>query len=272
MGLIRLLERIVILIKFYGKAQTLHHIHSPFLYQFIEHCFDRKRLYYDFIKISQAYYRMSANYNIIPGGNYERMHRQAGLSISELHQRASAPLDQCETLYRIVQYAKPKHILELGSCLGLSGLSMKLAAPNAKLSTIEGSKFLAEECSRLFYDFGLYNSNCIHAHIEDFLKKPILPPAELVYLDASHTYHHSIDFIHSLLTHHTTADAIVLMDDIHWSADMYKAWNEIILWPSVQCSLETHRMGILFKSRALTPGRHTWIAMKYKPWNLGAFH
>ncbi len=272
MELMQPFERIVTGLRFYAQAQTLHHIHAPYLFRFIEFCFDKKRLYYDFIKISNAHYKLAINAELIPDSPFARRHRQYGRTVSELHKRASANVELCELLYRIAQFTKPQHILELGSCLGVSGLSLKLGAPQASMVSIEGNSFLSGESEKLFSEYGLSRVHCMHCTVEDYLEGPELPLADLVYVDASHTYDQTKAYVHKLLAHGTRPEALIILDDIHWSSGMYRAWNEIIRWPEVQCSLETCRLGLLFTSRTLTPGAFTWIARAYKPWNIGLFH
>ena len=42
------------------------------------------------------------------------------------------------------------------------------------------------------------------------------------------------------------------MDDINWSDDMNKAWNDIIKDESVTISIDLYRMGILFFNPSLS--------------------
>jgi hypothetical protein len=41
-------------------------------------------------------------------------------------------------------------------------------------------------------------------------------------------------------------DAIVMVDDIRWSAEMYDAWKELIKDQTVTCSLDYFSFGLLF--------------------------
>ncbi len=40
-------------------------------------------------------------------------------------------------------------------------------------------------------------------------------------------------------------EALIIMDDIYWSKEMYAAWKEIISWPGVRVSIDLFQMGIL---------------------------
>ena len=50
---------------------------------------------------------------------------------------------------------QPKHILEIGTAVGLSGVAMLQTLPNAKLTTIELEEERYEEAKKNFADFGV---------------------------------------------------------------------------------------------------------------------
>jgi len=59
---------------------------------------------------------------------------------------------------------------------------------------------------------------------------------------------------------------VLLLDDIHWSKEMYEAWLELTRHNSVPCSLETSRWGLLFKDKTLSQGRYCYINEGFKHW------
>jgi hypothetical protein len=44
---------------------------------------------------------------------------------------------------------------------------------------------------------------------------------------------------------HCSNDSILIFDDIHWSAEMEKAWKEIQQHPAVRCSIDLFFIGIV---------------------------
>ncbi len=70
----------------------------------------------------------------------------------------------------------------------------------------------------------------------------------MVYIDGNHRYGPTISYFNQLLAvvHN---DTILVLDDIHWSAEMEKAWNEIKKHPAVRCTIDIFFMGfVLFRS------------------------
>ena len=64
-------------------------------------------------------------------------------------------------------------------------------------------------------------------------------------MDANHRYEPTVNYFNSLLrVIHTKS--IIIMDDIHYSEEMEKAWKEIKNHELVHASIDLFRCGILF--------------------------
>jgi len=68
---------------------------------------------------------------------------------------------------------------------------------------------------------------------------------DFAYIDGNHTYEATIENFESLLeiAHN---DTVFVFDDIHWSAGMEKAWNEITDHKRVTVSIDLFRTAIVF--------------------------
>ena len=78
------------------------------------------------------------------------------------------PVADDETLNFLLltlRMAKPKRILEIGTAVGLSAVSMLYECPSARLTTIELEEERYLEAKKNFADFGV--SNRINAHLGD---------------------------------------------------------------------------------------------------------
>lgn len=74
---------------------------------------------------------------------------------------------------------------------------------------------------------------------------PTLAPLDLVFIDGNHSYEATIRYFEMLLSK-VHNESIFIFDDIYWSEGMKKAWNEIQNHPSVQCTVDIFRWGIVF--------------------------
>ena len=67
----------------------------------------------------------------------------------------------------------------------------------------------------------------------------------LVYIDGDHTYEAATRYFEKLLPLAKDHNVFVF-DDIYWSEDMTRAWNEISAHPAVRLSIDTFYSGYLF--------------------------
>ncbi|MBK9221097.1 MAG: class I SAM-dependent methyltransferase [Saprospiraceae bacterium] len=267
---LRYLERIKIYLEYYIKANTIFSVHPTFLYNFIQFVFDTKRVYYDFDILYKIHSDLNRNETVIPSDSFSIQNQQNGYRISEFNKKAGHSLTDYETLYRISIFLHPQNILEFGTCLGTSAISLALAHKKSNLISVEGNSFLSAFCNSQFSKIDLPNCKCLHSDFYTYLKESNLQDFDLFFLDGHHHYESTLYYTREFLSQ-STENAIIILDDIHWSKGMYKAWKEIIKEQSVQCSLETMRWGFLFKNRKITKGNYVYIDHKYKPWKIGLY-
>lgn len=267
---VAILKRIKIYLEYYFKAETKFNIHPPFLFNFIDFTFDQDRIFYAFDKIQEASEILKRNETHIPSEPFSKNRQQDQFTVAELYKKSGHSVSEYECLYRMNLFLKSKNSLELGACTGMSGIAIALSNKSGKLTSIEGNQFLSSICNAMFDRFKLSNAQCIAIEFDSFLNTTSVQDFDFVFLDGDHQYDSTIKYASKLLTI-TTDAAVLVLDDIHWSADMYRAWKDLIKHPAIQCSLETERWGILFKNKILSAGNYTYINQKFKPWKIGLF-
>jgi predicted O-methyltransferase YrrM len=147
---------------------------------------------------------------------------------------------------RIIQRYEHKTIIELGTSLGINTLYLARNR-EAKIYTFEGSKSIAELALLTFEFAGHKNIKLIQGNIDstypDFLTT--LRKIDFLFIDANHTYEATIKYFTDSLpkTHEKT---VIVIDDIHASPAMEKAWKKIIENPLVHSSADIYRCGVLF--------------------------
>jgi predicted O-methyltransferase YrrM len=72
-----------------------------------------------------------------------------------------------------------------------------------------------------------------------------IPQVDLAFIDANHRKKPTLTYFNELLKK-ITGNAIIIFDDIHWSAGMEAAWNEIKQHPSVMLTVDLFYFGIIF--------------------------
>ncbi|MFW6020091.1 MAG: O-methyltransferase [Bacteroidales bacterium] len=150
-------------------------------------------------------------------------------------------------LYGLCRYFRPQHIVELGTSAGLSTAYLAVAYPKAQIITIEGCPGKANIAKQLFQKHQLHNITVVNDEATNYINQlnSCNYKADLVFIDADHSYSGTLDF-YNLLKNITTHNSVLIFDDIYWSRGMKKAWKSIIQDKHVSVSLATMRFGLVF--------------------------
>ncbi|MGM0581962.1 MAG: O-methyltransferase [Bacteroidota bacterium] len=149
-------------------------------------------------------------------------------------------------LCRLIQDFKFENIIELGTSLGINTAYMASANPDASIFTFEADPNalkIAKEVNREHKNIIFYKGDIANS-LPNMLQKSN-PKIDLVYADANHTYKASIDYFNIILPY-LSSESIYIMDDIHWSAGMKKAWEELTGRKEVTSSIDLFDAGLLF--------------------------
>jgi predicted O-methyltransferase YrrM len=192
----------------------------------------------------------------------------AGSAVSKTNERSIASIARhaakskkwAQLLFRIVNYYQPKHILELGTSLGISAAYMAMANPQAHVVTAEGSKAIAAQAKRNFQSLQLHSIQQVTGNFDDILPGLLaaLPQLDLAFIDGNHRYEPTVRYFNQLLPN-LHDSSIVILDDIHWSADMEKAWEAVKENPKVRLSIDLFFIGLVFFSDQFKVKQHFTI-------------
>lgn len=225
-------------------------MHSPFVFGFILHVLNNKSGYTAPQEIEQLRKQLITDARILDIedlGAGSRVAATKQRSVQQLAKSALKPPKYAQLLYRLVKHYQPKTILELGTSLGITTSYLSLANPNAAITTIEGSKAVAEVARENFSKLALQNVQLLQGNFDDILPSVIDQQSsiDLAYIDGNHRYEPTVRYFQQLLpTIHN--DSILVFDDIHWSQEMEQAWEEIKQHPSVHCTVDIFFLGFVF--------------------------
>ena len=149
-----------------------------------------------------------------------------------------------QMLYNVCRYYQPQVILELGTNLGLSTLSMAAGSPQAKIVTIEGCPEISKQAVKHFNTFEKPHIEMVTGEIDTVLPRVLmkLDSIDLVFIDANHRYRATVNYLRQCLPR-CHAQSIVLIDDIYHSSEMKMAWNEIKQWPELGLTVDLFLAG-----------------------------
>lgn len=263
--------------RWYRSASTVYDVHSPFLSDFIQEVVLDKRNFHVFELVKQIrkfWAQHSGKVTVLKQGAESKITNSKVRAISELVAASAIGDSEGALLFRLALWSKAESILELGTNAGISSLYLHFADRRAKLHTIEGNPEVAGLARKTFEIARC--SNNLHQYVGTFSEilpqlLPTLDQLDLVFIDGDHRYEATVDYVQQCLSK-VNENSIVVVADIHWSADMERAWEDLKKLPTVKASIDTYHFGFLFFKSGLTPQQHlSLVDAKWKLWRMGFF-
>jgi predicted O-methyltransferase YrrM len=148
----------------------------------------------------------------------------------------------------------PGIILELGTSLGITTLALALAAPGRRVVSVEGCPALADIARSNLSRHSAGNAEVLNMEFSEALVKlrAAGTKVSMAFIDGNHRGEALKEYVNEVMT--MGEEMIIVADDIHLNREMFAAWNILSKPDKTSAALETFRLGILFRSRSLTPG------------------
>lgn len=225
-------------------------MHSPFVFQFILDVLNNRSGYHPPGEIEAVRKKLLADNRLLDIedlGAGSRTSATKQRSVQQLAASALKPKKYAQVFFRLAKHYRPARIIELGTSLGITTSYLACANPSSTITTIEGSTAVASIAKENFDYLQLQNIHLLQGNFDDLLPSAIhqLPSIDLAYIDGNHRYQPTINYFHQLLSK-TGNESILVFDDIHWSQEMEKAWEEIKQHPSVLCTVDIFFLGFVF--------------------------
>jgi len=225
-------------------------MHSPFVFDFILNVLNNKRNYQPPPEIEHLRTQLLKDKTVVEIQEMGAGSRTSSATKRTVSQVAGAALKSkrlAQVLFRMVKHYQPSTIVELGTSFGITISYFSKANPTASIITIEGNQSTAALAKENFQQLGCENIQLQQGNFDHVLPSVLsrLPAIDLAYIDGNHRYQPTINYFHQFLSksHNGT---ILVFDDIHWSAEMEKAWLEIKSHPSVQYTIDIFFLGFVF--------------------------
>lgn len=227
-------------------AKGRHNIHSPFVYTLINECLSAKVDKIFLSKRKNIFKLLKKNNSTITIADFGAGSKKLGKvrKVSDIFKTSSSQGKYSILLYKISSYYSPKHILELGTSIGIGSIHLQTGNPTCNLTTIEACKNTLELAKANFSLLNLKSINTIHSTFDDFFTSDIKEKFDLVFVDGHHNGDALIKYIEKLKIH-THNDTIFIIDDIRWSESMYVSWKKITEDNYFHVSIDFFRMGIV---------------------------
>lgn len=220
-------------------------VHSPFMFKIIRDVIYEKNSYYVYQQIEGLRAELLSNKNKIYINDFGTG-KSAERTIAKVASKSLKRKKYGQLLYRLVREAQPETIVELGTSFGLTTMYLATAA-QSNCYSFEGSSACVEIAKANFSSLGVENIQLIEGDIDEHLEAKLNAIKEVgfAFIDANHTYESLMKYF-DLIVSKSSSYAVVVVDDINWSCDTNKAWEEIKQRSCVTSTIDLFEMGIVF--------------------------
>jgi predicted O-methyltransferase YrrM len=141
----------------------------------------------------------------------------------------------------------PSTILELGTNCGFSSIYMSKGNLSGMVHTLEVAEAIAGVARENFKALGCENIVQHIGRFQDVLENVLehLGKVYFAFIDGYHDYQATLDY-YGKIKPYLSQKAIVVFDDISWSEEMHRAWEEIISDPKIRKIEDLTKLGVIY--------------------------
>lgn len=239
-------------------------VHSPSLFYLVRMIMYDDNRYYSWQAIEKQRKMLLASSECVCVDDYGTGH-SGEKKVRDIASHSLETPKIAQMLYRIASYslhcdgseAMEKKILELGTCLGITTSYLAMVDSRVKVTGMEGAGELLRISREVWNRLGLKNIEWVQGDISDKLPEWVkgtlynnararLP---FVFMDANHSYTATINYYKELVPL-MGEGSIMVIDDIHHSREMERAWHEIQNREEVTSTIDVFRCGLVFFNTA----------------------
>lgn len=237
-----------------------HGIHSPFVYDLIENVLSSKLQFYAFEGLEtlrRSFLKNNTELSINDLGAGSKKLNTKNRKIGAIAKHGISSARQSQIYFKLINYAKSETIIELGTSIGLNAIYFSKANPKAKIYTIEGDEQLYDFSKNLFKGNNCTNIESILGNFDVVLPQIFknIHSFDLFYIDGNHTYEATLNYFKMALLKRNKG-SIIIIDDIYWSKEMTKAWEQIKRDEEVKLTIDCFYFGLIFFKEEIKQKEH----------------
>lgn len=249
-----LMYQLLAYLRYWLHSGNAHGLHSPFVYGLYTTviCHDGKFAAY--ARVEKRRQALLASDEVLEVCDFGAGSRLGGAgtrrrAVRDIARHAAKPPRLGQLLFRLVNHFQPATVLELGTSLGLTTAYLASAATRAQVLTYEGCPATAAVARVTFAELGLHNAQLIEGNLDQTLPATLAAlgptPLDFVFFDGNHRYEPTLRYFEQCLAN-AHENSVFVLDDIHWSEEMERAWAAIKAHPAVTVTVDVFYMGLVF--------------------------
>lgn len=226
-------------------------VHSPFVYDLITKVIEESGSYYPLADIALLRQQLLDSEDII---SYKKKKSDKIKKVSKgrlIHQYAISP-KQGALLFKLTNYFKPRHILQIGTSMGLSTLYLTSYAAGIHCIALEETPEFALIAQSTFEKGARNPIDLRIGNYTESLPKALkdLERLDFVFFNIIDNQQSDSALFDECIKHIHT-DSVFVIKGIRTSANMRYLWKEICAHPEVTVSIDLFSLGIVFFNKKL---------------------
>ena len=249
-------------------------VHSPYLFEWVRMVMMDKNAYYIWGEIERCREKMlrderelefvdygsgklKGENGKLKGENGERRR------VCDIARRSLAKRKYAQMLSRLVNWLGASHrlengsgtadslefrgltIVELGTSLGVTTAYMAAMDSRNRVVTFEGCEAVANIAKENWKALNINNIECRVGKIDVEELVRDIEHMDVAFIDANHTYVSTCEYF-DVLAGKVREKSVIVVDDIHYSEEMEKAWKAICADERVTSTIDLYQMGLVF--------------------------
>ncbi len=234
-----------------------HGIHSPYLFEWVRLVMRGDDSYYVWDAIEERRQAMLLDERPLEYVDYGsgKMKTENGKvkterRVKDIAKGSLAKRKYAQMLARLVNWLGESGkeglvIVELGTSLGVTTAYLAAMDSRNRVITYEGCPAVADIAKANWKTLGIKNIDCRVGEIDVEALARDLKRVDVAYVDANHTYASTCAYF-SVLAEKVHEKSVIIVDDIHYSQEMERAWREICADKRVTSTMDLYQMGLVF--------------------------
>ena len=234
-------------------------VHSPYLFEWVRMVMSDKHAYRVWEDIESVRARMLVSDQVVEFVDYgsgvgrKSEGAKSEKRVKDIAKGSLARAKYAQMLFRLVNWLghqlreenRGLTIVELGTSLGVTTAYLAGVDTRDKVYTYEGCEAVAKIAMDNWKELRMSNIDCRVGPIDEGQLQCSLERVDVVFVDANHTYEASLKYF-DILAQKVHEKSVVVMDDIHHSEEMERAWREICADERVTSTIDLYQMGLVF--------------------------
>ena len=242
-------HKIVSFFCFIIKSKNEHGVHSPFVFDLITSCFYKTKSKNDLTIFLNYKKELSKNNSLSEISNFNFM---SNFLLSHKRKRSRIFKDseisnkRARLLIHLIQYLKPKNILEIGTGFGINTVVLSSAQRNSKITTLDENEQTVNVIKEMFKKNTFKHVKFLTGNFDIILPQVFNNNIyDFIYFKGSCENKTTLNYFESSLSS-IHNNSVLLFENIHSNRESEKVWNSIKKHEKVTVTIDTFLWGFVF--------------------------